>query len=225
MVSTHIGFPTETVIVFIALSVGAIFIDLFMHRDDKPISLKSAALWSVFWVVVAMAFAGFLYIHHGAEVASLFVTGYALEKVLSVDNLFVMMAIFSWFAVPDRYRHRVLYWGIIGAIVFRGIFVAIGTSLLSLGPYVEVVFAIIVAWTAVMMLKSGDDDDEIEDYSQHLAYRMVKRFFPIWPKLRGHAFLLNQKEVDAELAKPENSDVTIGRGKKRRCMRPRCSCV
>ena len=209
MVSTHIGFPTETVIVFIALSVGAIFIDLFMHRDDKPISLKSAALWSVFWVVVAMAFAGFLYIHHGAEVASLFVTGYAL-----VDNLFVMMAIFSWFAVPDRYRHRVLYWGIIGAIVFRGIFVAIGTSLLSLGPYVEVVFAIIVAWTAVMMLKSGDDDDEIEDYSQHLAYRMVKRFFPIWPKLRGHAFLLNQKEVDAELAKPENSDVTIGRGKK-----------
>mgnify|MGYP000075302679 FL=1 len=214
MVSTHIGFPTETVIVFIALSVGAIFIDLFMHRDDKPISLKSAALWSVFWVVVAMAFAGFLYIHHGAEVASLFVTGYALEKVLSVDNLFVMMAIFSWFAVPDRYRHRVLYWGIIGAIVFRGIFVAIGTSLLSLGPYVEVVFAIIVAWTAVMMLKSGDDDDEIEDYSQHLAYRMVKRFFPIWPKLRGHAFLLNQKEVDAELAKPENSDVTIGRGKK-----------
>ncbi|MBZ8978713.1 tellurium resistance membrane protein TerC, partial [Escherichia coli] len=138
-----------------ALSVGAIFIDLFMHRDDKLISLKSAALWSVFWVVVAMAFAGFLYIHHGAEVASLFVTGYALEKVLSVDNLFVMMAIFSWFAVPDRYRHRVLYWGIIGAIVFRGIFVAIGTSLLSLGPYVEVVFAIIVAWTAVMMLKSG----------------------------------------------------------------------
>ena len=214
MVSTHIGFPTETVIVFIALSVGAIFIDLFMHRDDKPISLKSAALWSLFWVAVAMAFAGFLYIHHGAEVASLFVTGYALEKVLSVDNLFVMMAIFSWFAVPDRYRHRVLYWGVIGAIVFRGIFVAIGTSLLSLGPYVEVVFAIIVAWTAVMMLKSGDDDDEIEDYSQHLAYRMVKRFFPIWPKLKGHAFLLNQKEVDAELAKPENSDVTIGRGKK-----------
>ncbi len=76
-----------------------------------------------------------------------------------------------------------------------------------------------------MMLKSGDDDDEIEDYSQHLAYRMVKRFFPIWPKLRGHAFLLNQKEVDAELAKPENSDVTIGRGKRRRCMRPLCSCV
>ncbi|MDC9589282.1 TerC/Alx family metal homeostasis membrane protein [Xenorhabdus sp. XENO-10] len=211
MSSTHIGFPMETVAVFIFLSVGALFIDLFMHRHDKPISLRSAALWSIFWIAIAFVFAGFLYVHHGAETASLFVTGYALEKVLSVDNLFVIMAIFSWFAVPDRYRHRVLYWGIIGAIVFRGIFVAIGTSLLALGPWVEILFAVIVGWTAVMMLKSGDDDDEIEDYSQHLAYRLVKRFFPIWPKLRGHAFVLNQKEVDEELAKPENADVKVGR--------------
>lgn len=214
MESTHIGFPMETVVVFVVLAIGAIFIDLFMHRHDKPISLKSAALWSIFWILVAMAFAGFLYMHHGAEVASLFVTGYALEKVLSVDNLFVMMAIFSWFAVPDNYRHRVLYWGIIGAIVFRGIFVAIGTGLLSLGPYVEIVFALIVAWTAVMMLKSGGDSEEVEDYSQHLAYRMVKRFLPIWPKLKGNNFLLTQKEVDIELAKPENKDVMVGRGSK-----------
>jgi len=83
--------------------------------------------------------------------------------------------------------------------------------LLALGPWVEVVFAVIVGWTAVMMLKSGDDDDEIEDYSQHFAYRMVKRFYPIWPKLKGSAFVLSQKEVDAELAKPENADVQVGR--------------
>lgn len=226
MEDTHIGFPTETVIVFVVLAVGAILIDLFMHRKDQAISLKSAALWTVFWIVVAMAFAGFLYIHHGAEVASLFITGYALEKVLSVDNLFVMMAIFSWFAVPDNYRHRVLYWGVIGAIVFRGIFVAIGASLLTLGPWVEIVFAVIVGWTAVMMLKGGGDDDEIEDYSQHIAYRGVKRFFPIWPKLRGNAFLLSQKEVDVELAKPENKDVTVGRvGKAARYATPLMLCL
>lgn len=75
-----------------------------------------------------------------------------------------------------------------------------------------------------MMLKSGDNDDEIEDYSQHLAYRMVKRFFLSGRSSEGMPSC-NQKEVDAELAKPENSDVTIGSGKKRRCMRPRCSCV
>ena len=211
MGSTHIGFPPETVAVFLLLSVGAILIDLFMHRDDKPIPLKSAVLWSLFWVAIAFGFAGFLYVHHGEEAATLLVTGYALEKVLSIDNLFVMMAIFSWFAVPDGYRHRVLYWGVIGAIIFRGIFVAIGTGLLALGPWVELVFAVIVGWTAVMMLRSGDDDDSIEDYSEHLAYRMVKRFFPIWPKLSGSAFLLKQSEVDAELAKPENADVQAGR--------------
>lgn len=161
----------------------------------------------------------FPFVHHGAEVASLFVTGYALEKVLSVDNLFVMMAIFSWFSVPDRYRHRVLYWDH-WRYRIPGIFVAIGTGLLSLGPYVELIFAVVVAWTAVMMLKGGGDDDEIEDYSQHLAYRLVKRFFPIWPKLSGHAFLLTQKEVDAELAKPENKDVSVGRLKRQRYTPP-----
>lgn len=212
--STHIGFPIETTIVFIVLAVGALLIDLFMHRKDSVVSLKSAALWSIFWVAVAMIFAGYLYYHHGAEVGSLFITGYALEKVLSVDNLFVMMAIFSWFSVPDQYRHRVLYWGIIGAIIFRAIFVVIGTGLLSLGPYVEIVFALIVGWTAVMMLKSADDGDEIEDYSQHLAYRMVKKVFPVWPKLYGHNFFINQKQVDEELAKPENQGLTISRGKK-----------
>lgn len=214
MISSHIGFPIETVLVFVCLSIGAIIIDLYMHREDKPIPLKSAVMWSIFWVAIAFAFAGFLYVNHGAEVATLFVTGYALEKVLSVDNLFVIMAIFSWFSVPEGYRHRILYWGIIGAIVFRGIFVAIGTSLLSLGPWVEVAFAIMVAWTAVMMLRSKGESDEIEDYSQHIAYRAVKRFFPVWPKVKGNAFLLKQSDIDEELAKPENADVTIGRNTK-----------
>lgn len=209
-----IGFPIETIIVFIALSVGAVAIDMFAHKSDKPIPLKSAALWSVFWVFISLVFAGFLYWHHGSEVASLFVTGYALEKVLSVDNLFVMMAIFSWFSVPDGYRHRVLYWGILGAIVFRLIFVTIGTSLLMLGPWVEIVFAAIVAWTAVMMLKGDGDSDEIEDYSQHLAFRSVKKLLPVWPKLNGHKFLMTQKDVDHELAQPGNESVEVGRTSK-----------
>ncbi len=209
----NFGFPLETVIVFAVLAIAAIAIDLYAHRADKPVPLKSAALWSVFWILVSLAFGGYLYLHHGAEIASLFITGYVLEKTLSVDNLFVMMAIFSWFAVPDKFRHRVLYWGIMGAIVFRGIFVVIGTGLLALGPWVEMVFAAVVAYTAVMMLRAGDDDDEIEDYSHHIAYRAVKRFFPIWPRLHGHNFFMRREQVQAELAKPENQgmSVTVGR--------------
>lgn len=213
---TAIGFPIETILVFLVLSIGAIAIDMHAHKDDKPIPLKSAALWSVFWVLISMVFAGFLYFHHGKEVATLFITGYTLEKVLSVDNLFVMMAIFSWFSIPQGNRHRVLYWGIMGAIVFRLIFVAIGTSLLLLGPWVEICFAVIVGWTAYMMLKAGGEEEAIEDYSQHIAYRSMSKVFPVWPKLFGHKFLISQKDADIEMAVPGNEDITIEKKSKTR---------
>ena len=204
-----LGFPIQTTIVFVCLLVGALFIDLFTHRKDKVISLRSAILWSVFWIVISLLFAVYLFYSYGSEVGSLFITGYALEKVLSIDNLFVMMAIFSWFSIPSKYWHRILYWGIIGAIIFRGIFVIIGTGLLSLGSYVELIFAFVVGWTALMMLKNDDKDEKIEDYSQHLAYRLVKRIFPVWPKIYGHNFFINKKQVNEELAKPENKDLVI----------------
>lgn len=205
LAAAGLGFPIETVAVFVILSLGAIIIDLYAHKGDQPISLKSASLWSVFWILVSVAFGIYLWLHHDGETAKLFFTGYALEKALSVDNLFVMMAIFAWFKVPENYRHRVLYWGIIGAIVFRMIFVAIGTGLLALGAYVELVFAAIIAWTGWMMLKSGEDESkEDEDYSDHLAYRLVHRFFPVWPRLYGHNFFLNPEELkDAQSKYPQ----------------------
>lgn len=206
---TNIGFPPLTMAVFVGLAVGALLIDMVTHRGDKPISLLKASMWSIFWIAISLAFAGFLYIQHGPDVASLFVTGYALEKVLSVDNLFVFMALFTWFKIPDGLRHRVLYWGIIGAIVFRGIFVAIGTGLLAFGPWVEIVFAVIVAWTAVMMLRAGGDDDEEEDYSKHMAYRFAQKLFPVWPKLHGHNFFVTRKALQVELQKPENKGMTL----------------
>ncbi len=210
-ISTAIGFPPTTIAVFAALAIIALLVDLMTHNKDKPVTLTNASLWSVFWVAVSMAFAGYLYAIHGPEVASLFVTGYALEKVLSGDNLFVFMPIFAWFKIPDGLRHRVLYWGIIGAIVFRAIFVAIGTSLLAFGPLVEILFAGIVAWTAVMMIRSGADDDEEEDYSQHGAYRFASKLFPVWPKLFGHNFFVKRSELEVEMKKPENKGMTLAK--------------
>jgi tellurite resistance protein TerC len=207
--STAIGFPPTTIAVFVGLAIIALAIDLLTHNKDKPVTLANASMWSIFWVMISMAFAGYLYAVHGPETASLFVTGYALEKVLSVDNLFVFMAIFAWFKIPDGLRHRVLYWGIIGAIVFRGIFVAIGTGLLAFGPWVEIIFAAIVAWTAVMMLRSGGDDDEEVDYSQHIAYRYGSKLFPAWPKLHGHDFFVKRTVLQEELKKPENKSMTL----------------
>ncbi|MWP48335.1 MULTISPECIES: TerC/Alx family metal homeostasis membrane protein [unclassified Gilliamella] len=207
MIQHSLGFPIETMLVFIGLALAAIIIDLYAHHSDKSISLNNAIIWSVFWVIVALAFALFLYIHHGREVASLFITGYVLEKALSVDNLFVIMAIFSWFSVPNNYRHRLLYWGVIGAIIFRAIFVILGTGLLYLGPWMEFVFSILVACTGVMMLRNQDNEQNIKDYSNHFAFRIAKRIFPSYPKIVGHRFLLSQKQLDAELTKPENSNL------------------
>lgn len=225
MPSESLGFPLETTAVFVVVAVCALLIDIFAHRSHKPIGLKNASIWTLFWIMVSMAFAGFLYFHHGKEVASLFLTGYALEQVLSIDNLFVIMAIFAWFKVPDGYRHRILYWGVIGAIVFRGIFVVIGTSLLALGPWVEMVFAVVILWTAILMMRAGDDDDATDDYSDHIANRLVRRFFPVYPKLIGAHFLVSSQQVEDDLAKPENKDFSFQVKKGIRYATPLLLCI
>lgn len=209
----HIGYPPSVIALFVVLVIVFVGIDLFSHRKDKPVSLKDAVIWSAVWVAVSLAFAVYIYIEFGAEFASLFLTGYALEKVLSVDNLMVFVAIFSAFAVPDGYRHRILFYGIIGAIIFRGIFVMAGTALYAFGPWVEFVFAAIIVWTAIQMLKDDGGDDEIEDYSDHISVRITRRLLPVWPKLEGHNFFVCSKTVEQRLAESENKDIDVPRGR------------
>lgn len=193
-----IGFPVTTLVVFILLVVTGIVIDLYSHKADKPITIKNAAWWSVFWVFVSCLFGAFLYFNHSPETASLFFAGYILEKTLSVDNLFVFMAIFgaAAFNIPENLRHRVLYWGIIGAIIFRLIFVAIGTSLISLSGFVEIIFGLIVAWTAWMMLKASNTEEleEEVDYTKHKICIWVKKFFPVTDNLEGNNFFIQKRK-------------------------------
>lgn len=211
-VNTNIGLEPETMIIFGLLALFALFVDIWAHRKDKPIALKTAVAWTLFWISISMCFALFLYFHFNGEVASLFLAGYLFEQALSVDNLFVMMAIFAWFKVPEQYCHRVLYWGVLGAIVFRLLFVVIGSTLFALGPIVEVVFALMVAASGVMMLRKKDDDaDEHADYSNHIAFRAVRLFFPVFPRLVGHSFFVNKEHVEQELQKEENKGLELKR--------------
>ena len=201
----HLGFPLHTIIIFILFVVAALFVDLVGHKNDKIMSLKSASLWSIFWVLVSVVFGVFLYYEHGGEMAKLFFAGYILEKSLSVDNLFVIMAIFTWFKIPQNYRHKVLYFGILGAIVFRLIFVAIGSGLFMLGSWMQIIFGLVVLYSAILMLKNNDsDDDEIEDYSNHLAYKFVYKYFSVFPKIVGHSFFINENTAQSELNKNPN---------------------
>lgn len=198
-------FPPETVALFGVIFVFSLIMDLVQHRDHHEVTWQNAAKWSVFWIAISLAFAGWLSWHHGVdhpEWSSLFLTGYVLEKTLSIDNLVVFIAIFRYFRVHSGLQHRILYWGILGAIVFRAIFVGVGTGLLAvMGPWAEILFGVFVAWAAIQMLRGGDDDGDSEpDYESLPLVRFFKRFFPVFPKLVGAKFFIDRDEAERIVA-------------------------
>ncbi|MBK1664971.1 tellurium resistance protein TerC [Rhodospirillum rubrum] len=201
----HFGFPIETIIIFFTVIGFSVFIDLFAHRHAKEISVRDASLWSCFWIGLALAFYGYLWLRFEKNWADLYLAGYALEKSLSIDNLIVFMAIFASFGIKGVLQHRILYWGIIGALVFRAIFVAVGTGLFALAPWVGFIFAAIVAWSGWKMLTSGGDNEEITDYSEHWSVKITARLMPVFPRLYAEHFFVNRATV-ADLAK---SDPTL----------------
>ncbi|MBF0188851.1 MAG: TerC family protein [Magnetococcales bacterium] len=192
-----------SIALFLGVIVLFIWIDLHTTKKGEPVSLKKAILWSSIWVSVSMAFAGYVGVTYGFEKTSLFLAGYLLELSLSVDNLFVFMAVFSSFAVKSADQHRVLYYGIIGALIMRFIFIALGTSLLLLGQWVLGLFGIFVLWTAWEMWKSmKKDEEEIEDYTHHWSVNLVKRFLPVHPRMEKDHFFTRQPD-------PEKSDGSL----------------
>ncbi len=175
---------------FCLIVVVALLIDLFAHKGDVAVSLKNAAAWSVVWVTLGLGFAVYIGYNHGPEHSYSYLAGYLLEKSLSVDNLFVFMAIFSSFSVKDEYQHRVLYYGIIGALILRLIFVAAGASLLALfDKWALTLFGLFVLWSAwKMWQESRKPEDEIVDYSRHWAVSLAGRIMPVSKQLDGHNF-------------------------------------
>lgn len=191
----HFGFPLETIIIFFAVIGLSIYLDLVAHKNSKEITISDAAKWSVFWIVLALCFYGYLWVGFSKDWADLYLAGYVLEKSLSIDNLMVFMAIFASFGIRGVLQHRILYWGILGALVFRAIFVLIGTELFLASPWVGFLFAAFVIWTAVKMLQSGSDGEEIEDYSEHWSVKLIKRFMPIYTRLHLNRFFIKHQEL------------------------------
>ncbi|MDL2291491.1 TerC/Alx family metal homeostasis membrane protein [Desulfovibrio sp. OttesenSCG-928-F20] len=180
------------VLLFALLVVAALLLDLYAHKQDKPISMRDAGLWSLFWVALSLAFALYVGFSHGRPQGMLFLTGYFLEKSLSVDNLFVFIAIFSSFSIRPELQHRVLYYGILGAVIMRLIFVALGSSFIAIfGKWALMLFGLFVLWTAWKMWQSSrQDSQELDDYSDHWSVRLTRRFFPVSPQLHGHNFFV-----------------------------------
>jgi len=145
------------VLIMLALDLGV------FHRQAKKVSFKEAMIWSAVWIGMALVFNGWIYYSMGKQPALEFLTGYLIEKSLSVDNIFVFVLLFSFFKVPDEYRHRVLFWGVIGALLMRAGFIAAGSVLISKFHWIIYLFGTFLVFTGYKMFKKSADDIHPED--------------------------------------------------------------
>lgn len=188
-------------LVFLSTFTLAVFIDLTSHKKGEIVTMKNAAGWSLIWVACSFAFAGFVWWNRGLESASLFTTGYILEKALAIDNLFAFYLIFKSFGLISEanqpYQHKILYWGILGAIGLRVLFLGAGALIVNLSSFVLIIFAAIILWTVWQMWKSGDDDEEV-DYTNHWSVNFVKRFAKVNPSIDSGKFFTWGKPTEKE---------------------------
>ncbi|MGI9335887.1 MAG: TerC/Alx family metal homeostasis membrane protein [Gammaproteobacteria bacterium] len=191
------GFPLEAIVILFVTVAVSVWIDLYAHRNNAEVTFKDAAVWSTAWTLLAVGFYFYLGWRFNDEAASLFLAGYALERSLSIDNMMVFVAIFASFGIRGILQYRILYYGILGALVFRALFVGAGTTLFALGSWVELIFAAIVLWSAWALI-SGSENNEIRDYSGHWSVRLTERLLPVVPRLVGKRFFIGRLEL-AEL--------------------------
>lgn len=182
---------------FATLIIVMLAIDLFAHRRDHVIGFREAAWWSALWVAVALAFAAVVTLTLGGTAGVEFTTAWLLEKSLSVDNLFVFALIFGYFAVPRQYQHRVLFFGVLGALIFRGIFLALGVAIVSTFTAVLFAFAAVLLYSAYKLLK---DDEETYDPGASLAVRLLRKVIPVRDEYAGSRFFV--KEAGRRVATP-----------------------
>ncbi len=175
-------------IVFNVFVLGMLALDLgVFHRKAHAVSLKEALVWCCVWVSLALTFNAGIYIWSGPEKALEFLTGYLIEYSLSVDNVFVFAIIFSYFAVPAAYQHRVLFWGIVGALVLRAIFIAMGAALLTAFHWMIYVFGGFLIITGIKLLLTGDHKLEPE---KNPVVRLVRRVMRVTHEYHGQHFFL-----------------------------------
>jgi tellurite resistance protein TerC len=171
------------VLAMLALDLGV------FHRRAHVVTMRAAAAWSAVWVALALAFNAGLYLLAGSKPALEFLTGYLIEKSLSIDNIFVFVLLFTYFAVPAQYQHRVLFWGILGALAMRGVFIAAGAYLLEQFHWVIYLFGAILIVTGYKMARRGG---AAVDPERNPVTRWVRRVLPLTPRYHGQRFWVRE---------------------------------
>src|SRR5689334_8293326 len=181
------------VLALLALDLGV------FHRNSHAVSVREAATWTVVWVTLAALFGAGVYYWSGGEKALEFATGYLIEYSLSVDNIFVFVLLFTYFRVPAQYQHRVLFWGILGALLMRGAMIAVGSALITRFHWVIYVFGAFLVVTGIRM--AFHDENDIEPESNPVL-RLVRRIFPITPHYDGQRFFTRDAATHRLFATP-----------------------
>ena len=170
------------------LAMLALDLGVFNRKAHAP-SHKEAAIWSGVWITLALVFSAGLYIWQGPESGTQFLTGYLIEKSLSVDNIFVFVLIFSTFAVPAAYQHRVLFWGVFGALVMRGVFIALGAALLDAFHWIIYLFGAFLVFTGIRIARHKAQQLHPD---KNPLVRLARRFVPITQEYAGARFFVRQ---------------------------------
>jgi len=187
---------------FIGLVSVVLALDLgVFNKEAHRVSSKEALMWTCLWVSLAFSFAGVVWHFYGFEKATEFMTGYLVEESLSVDNLFVFVLVFRHFKVEDRYQHRVLFWGVLGAVVMRAIFIFAGVALIQKFHWIIYLFGAFLIYSGLKLLFEKESEEETEEVAESMAVRLVKRFFAISKNYDGQKFFTieNGKRVATPL--------------------------
>jgi tellurite resistance protein TerC len=175
---------------FTGLVLALLAVDLgIFHRKAHEVGVREAMVWSAVWVALSLGFNVWVWASFGSERGTEFLTGYLIEKALAVDNIFVIYAIFAYFAVPAAYQHRVLFWGILGALVMRGAFILLGAALIQQFHWVMYVFGAVLVATAVKLLAMSEEGVHPE---RNAVYRLVRRVIPSVTEFHGSRFTVVQ---------------------------------
>jgi tellurite resistance protein TerC len=173
---------------FFALILGMLALDLgVFNRKEHRVGLREALFWSVVWTLVALVFNLWIYYRFGAQIGLEFLTGYIIERSLSFDNIFVFIVIFNYFAVPAEHQHRVLFWGILGALISRGVFIAMGTALLTRFEWLIFVFGAFLVYTGIKILVQKEMEVHPE---RNPVLKLFQRFVPLTSRYRGKRFFV-----------------------------------
>jgi tellurite resistance protein TerC len=186
--------------IFLALDLGV------FNKNPHIISSKEASKWTILWVTLSFMFSGVVYLLYGGdyianptnlkplEASIKFITGYLIELSLSADNIFVIAIIFASFKIPQKYQHRVLFWGIIGAIVFRGLMIFLGVALINRFEWIIYVFGAFLIFTAMKMLFTKEEEEF--DPKDSKIYKLIGKIFPVHTEIEGQKFFIRKDNIN-----------------------------